>query len=220
MNKQFSSKKKLSIIIPVFNEESTIKAIIDKIKSLEFPKNLIREIIVINDGSTDSTSKILKEIKQIKLISHKKNSGKGSAVKTGFKYAKGDIIAIQDADLEYDPKDLLRLVNFVFRNRTSVCFGNRLKNYPLRLWGKNKTILPSHWVANKLLSYFTSLLYGSAISDMETCYKLFHFSIFSKISLKANKFDFEPEITAKILRQGLRIYEIDIKTTPRTHSEG
>src|SRR3990167_5760431 len=127
MNKQFSSKKKLSIIIPVFN-----------------------------DGSTDSTSKILKEIKQIKLISHKKNSGKGSAVKTGFKYAKGDIIAIQDADLEYDPKDLLRLVNFVFRNRTSVCFGNRLKNYPLRLWGKNKTILPSHWVANKLISYFTS----------------------------------------------------------------
>lgn len=211
---------KLSIIIPVFNEEKTVKQLIQKVKSVTLPQKLKKEIIVINDASTDTTEKILSKIKGVKLIHHKINLGKGAAIKTAFRYVKGQIIAIQDADLEYNPEDLRKLINPILKNKTYVCFGTRLKNYPLRFWGKNKTVLPTHWIANKSLSLLTSLLYQSKISDMETCYKVFRKEVIEKINLRSSRFDFEPEITAKILKQGYKILELPIKVNPRTKKQG
>lgn len=211
---------KLSIIIPVFNEEMTVEEILKKVKLLKLPNKLRKEIIVINDGSSDKTKKMLAKIKKIRLFHHKKNRGKGAAVKTGLNHATGHIVAIQDADLEYDPKDLLRLVNPIINNKSWVCFGTRLKDYPLKLFGKNRTILPSHWVANRTLSYLTNLIYGSKLSDMETCYKVFKREVLEDVELKSKRFDFEPEITAKILKKGYQILEIPIKVKPRTKKEG
>lgn len=211
---------KLSIIIPVFNEEATINELLTKVRLLKFPLKLQKEIIVINDGSRDNTKKILEKVKKIKLIHHKKNLGKGAAIKTGLKHSTGDIIAIQDADLEYDPKDLLKLLKPIVKNKSKVCYGTRLKNYPLKLWGEDKTVLPTHWIANKTLSLLTSLLYRTKISDMETCYKVFKREVIDGIEIKSAKFDFEPEITAKILKKGYKILELPIKVNPRTKKQG
>lgn len=210
---------KLSIIIPVFNEEKTVDKILRKVSSvkLQFFK---KEIIVVDDGSTDGTSLKINKIKGIKKIFHEKNLGKGAAVRSGFKAATGDIIIIQDADLEYDPADYKRLLKPILEKKAEVVYGTRLKNYPLRLWGKNKTVLPSHLIGNKLLTFITNILYGSKLTDMETCYKLFTKNALSGLKLQSNRFEIEPEITAKILRKRFLIYEIPIKVTPRTHKEG
>lgn len=219
----------LSILIPVYNEEKTVKQLLEKVSKVRLPKNIQKEIVIVNDGSTDKTKKILQEVLKDKtflknstviLFHHDVNQGKGAAIRTALSQANGDYLIVQDADLEYDPQDFERLLQPVIRNRAKVVFGTRLKNYPLKLWGKNKTVLPSHWVANKILTQLTNLLYGSSISDMETCYKLFAAEVFDRMPLKANRFDFEPEVTAKILKRGYKIHEVEIKTTPRTHLEG
>lgn len=213
---------KLSIIVPAYNEEKTIKEILTKVDKLDL-EGITKEIIVIDDGSKDGTLKAIKEasslIKDLIILSNRKNHGKGVAVTSGIKRASGDIIIIQDADLEYNPSDIPRLIRPILENKASVAYGTRLKSSPV-FFGKNKTPLLPHFFGNKFLSYITSMLYGYSISDMETGYKAFSKKVFEGIRIKAKSFDFEPEITAKILKRKIRIHEIEIKTKPRNYNEG
>ena len=210
----------VSIIIPAYNEEKTIKELVTKVKKVRFPDNLSSEIIIVNDASNDDTLKVVRKIKGIELINHKINLGKGGAVITGIKKAKGDIIAIQDADLEYNPDDLSRLILPILRSEAEVVYGSRLKNYPLRLSGKRKTPLITHFLGNKFLSLVTSILYGTYLSDMETGHKAFRKEVLKGIKIHSKRFDFEPEFTAKILKKGSKILEIPIKVKPRGYDEG
>lgn len=212
----------LSIIVPVFNEEKTIKEILMKVHEVKLPDKIKKEIIVVDDGSTDNSKLKTKnsELKDIKLIIHKKNLGKGAAIKSGLEVATGDYVIIQDADLEYDPQDYLKLLEPVLEKNAKAVFGTRLKNYPLNFWGKNKTVLPMHLIANKFLTTLTNILYGSKLTDMETGYKLVEGGILKKIKLNSEKFDFEPEITAKVLKMKIPIVEVAIKANPRTYKEG
>ncbi len=210
---------KLSIIIPVYNEEKTVAKILKKVKSARLPKGIDKEIVVVDDGSNDKTPQILKKIEGINLITHKVNRGKGAAVRTGIENAKGDIILIQDADLEYNPDDYYRLLEPILSGETKVVYGTRLKDYPI-LFGRHKTPFISHYLGNRFLSLVTSIIYGSFLTDMETCYKVFKKEVIKPIKINANRFDFEPEITAKILRQGYKIYEVPIKVKPRGYDEG
>lgn len=209
---------KLSIIIPVFNEEKTISKIIDRVNDVKIP-NVTKEIIVVDDGSTDTTiSKINKN--KVKLIVHEQNKGKGAAVKTGIENSTGDYIIIQDADLEYDPQDIPKLLKPILDNKAKVVYGTRLKRLPhLGQEEKNARFL-LHYLGNRMLSLVTSVLYGSWITDMETCYKLFPAKAGKKFNLRSKRFDFEPEITAKLLKAGYKIMEIPITTVPRDYSEG
>lgn len=213
---------KLSIIIPVFNEEKTISKILEKVKSVKLPNNFKKEIIVVNDGSTDATERILKKVKgkDILCFAHNANLGKGAAVRTGIAHTSGDVLIIQDADLEYDPNYYNKLLDCLIKNKADVVYGTRLKDYPLKLWGKDKTPLPAHWFGNKFLTFVTNIMYGSNISDMETCYKLFYRKVIDGMALNSNRFEIEPEITAKLLKRGHKILEVPIKVKPRTHEQG
>lgn len=214
---------KISIIIPVYNEENTIQTVLNKVVSVKLPYGLRKEIIVIDDGSTDKTPVEIKSLQKkivFKSLRNDNNRGKGFAVRVGIKNSSGELIIIQDADLEYNPKDFSRLISPIIEKNAQVVYGSRFINYPLKLWGKNKTILPSHWVGNKLMTFVTNLLYGSKLTDMETGYKLFKKEALSNIRLTANRFDIEPEITAKLLKKGYKIFEVEIKTNPRTFKEG
>ncbi len=215
---------KLSIIIPVYNEEKTINELLNKVYRIKLPTSLKKEIIVVDDGSTDNTKKVLSGFKiknsKFKILRHEKNKGKGAAIRTGIEKATGDLIIIQDADLEYDPVDYLRLLKPILEDKVEVVYGTRLANYPLKFFGKEKTVLPSHLIANKFLTFLTNLLYGSKLTDMETGYKIFKSTVLRKISIKSNGFDIEPEITAKILKLNIPIIEVPIVTKPRTYQEG
>ncbi|MBI2596952.1 glycosyltransferase family 2 protein [Candidatus Daviesbacteria bacterium] len=213
---------KLSIIIPVYNEEKTIGELLQKVNNQKLPKGLIKEIIVVDDGSSDLTQNILKgyKNKMIKVFRHKENLGKGAAIRTGLEKVSGEICIIQDADLEYDPQDYQRLLDPILKDQTQVVYGTRLINYPLKFWGQEKTVLPLHLIANRFLTLLTNILYGSNLSDMETGYKLFRKKVLENIVVNSRKFDFEAEITAKILRQGIKIVEVPIKCKPRTYNEG
>ena len=212
---------KLSIIIPVFNEEKTVREILKKVLDVKID-HIEKEVIVVDDGSTDSTKKKLEEIKyqKIKLIYHKKNSGKGAAVITGIKNSTGDYIIIQDADLEYNPEYIQDLIKPIKEKRAEVVYGTRLKRMP-NLGGEEKRLqFLLHYFGNRFLSLITSILYGQFITDMETCYKLFPRSAVSSMKLNARGFEFEPEITAKLLKKGYGILEVPIKTIPRGYDEG
>ncbi len=212
---------KLSIIIPVFNEERTIKELINRVLRVPLPYKIEKEIIVVNDGSTDNTYKILQEFTDnIKLIAHEENRGKGTAIRAGIKESTGDLVIIQDADLEYNPSDYGTLLAPIVNKKSKVVYGTRLSNYPLKLWGENKTVMPIHLIANKFLTFLTNLIYGSKLTDMETCYKLFTRTLLEKLNLKSEKFDFEPEVTAKILKLNIKIAEVPITVNPRTYKEG
>lgn len=212
---------KLSIIIPLFNEEKTISKLLDKITSLKLPKSIRREIVVVNDGSTDNSFLGLKKwFKKIKYFKNEKNMGKGFAIRMGLHKSTGDVIIIQDSDLEYDPAFYPLLLKPILEKRAQVVYGTRLTSYPLKLWGRDKTILPTHLIANKFLSFLTNFLYGSNLTDMETGYKFFKRNVLEQISLKSNRFEIEAEITAKILKKRIRIVEVPIKTIPRTYKEG
>jgi glycosyltransferase involved in cell wall biosynthesis len=210
----------LSIIIPVYNEKNTILKVIKEVEKVKLPNKLKKEIIIVDDCSIDGTREILRKIKNFKILYHNKNKGKGSAIRTGLGYAVGDIILIQDADLEYDPKEYPKLLKPILLNKAYVVYGSRLMNGKLSLLGKNKTFLPTHFIGNKFLSFVTSILYFHNVSDMETCYKVFKKNIVKDMQLKATRFDFEPEITAKILKKGYRILEVPIKFKPRSFMEG
>jgi glycosyltransferase involved in cell wall biosynthesis len=202
---------KFSAIIPVYNEEKTIAQIIKKISKLKD----ISQVIVVDDGSTDQTAEILKTFssnKKIKII-HKQNGGKGSAVREGLKYVKGDYVLIQDADLEYDPEDIPSLLEPIKKNRAQVVFGSRFQ-------GPHANVLFWHRVGNHLLNLVINLLYNTTLSDLETCYKVIPTKLFRELNIKANKFDLEPEICCKILKRKINIYEVPISYVGRTYKEG
>ena len=209
---------KLSIIIPVFNEEKTISKIIDRVIAVKIP-GIEKEIIVVDDGSSDKTSKNIPKDK-VKFIQHEKNMGKGAAVKTGIENATGEYIIIQDADLEYDPRQIPGLLGPILEKRAEVVYGTRLKRLPHFRKEEKSLRFVLHFFGNRFLSLITSILYGSWLTDMETCYKLFPTKAGKKFNLKSRRFDFEPEITAKLLKAGYKILEIPITTVPRDYSEG
>ncbi|MGW8225811.1 MAG: glycosyltransferase family 2 protein [Anaerolineales bacterium] len=204
---------KVSVIIPVFNEQSTIEAILQRVKA----QDIVTEILVIDDGSTDGTREILasmEESEQLRVILHDSNQGKGAAVRTGFQKAKGDVFLIQDADLEYDPRDYPKLIQPIQEGIADVVYGSRF------LGGPRRSVMFWHMVANRMLTFMTNLLYNTILSDMETGYKLFRREIVEGMKIHANSFDFEPEFTAKILKKKVRVYEIPISFNPRDYEEG
>jgi len=214
----------ISILIPVYNEERTVIKIIERVEKVIFPPGVGKEIIIVDDASGDATYKKLRKYlhgrKYIKLFQHSINKGKGAAVQTAISKAKGDIFVIQDADLEYNPSDLPRLVQPIIENKYQVVYGSRLMNFPLKLIGPGRTPLLSHYFGNKFLTLMTNVLYFKNITDMETCYKAFASNVIKKINIKSNRFNIEPEVTAKILKQGIDIHEIPIKVNPRGYKEG
>lgn len=214
---------KLSIIIPVYNEEKTVLPILNKVTKLEIP-GVKKEILVINDGSTDATASKLKtqnlKLKTFKIISHAKNQGKGAAVITGIKNATGEFIVIQDADLEYNPQEIKKLIKPILEGKAQVVYGTRLDRLPDFKVEQRTPQSLLHYVGNKFLSLLTSVLYLQWVTDMETCYKLFPRNAVLNLQLKARGFEFEPEITAKLMKQGFKIYELPIKVFPRGYDEG
>lgn len=195
---------KLSVIIPVYNEKDTILAVIEKIISLPIEK----EVIIVDDGSTDGTREILKESRSdnLKIILKEKNEGKGSAIREGLKYATGDYIIFQDADMELEPADIILMLKTV-NDRNKVIYGSRFL--------KKQSVPLINLLANRLLTQLTNILFGCKITDMETCYKLCPRELLLSLDLKANRFEIEPEITCKILKRGYKIKEIPIKYHPR-----
>ena len=212
---------KLSIIIPVFNEEKTIAQVIKRVENEKIPK-ITKEIIIVDDGSTDETKDEISKIrsKNLKVIFHKKNQGKGAAIKTGIKNATGDYIIIQDADLEYHPKYINNLLEPVLRKNAKVVYGTRLNRMPHLKKEEKKHLFILHYFGNRFLSLITSILYGQWITDMETGYKIFPKKAVEGIKLNAKGFEFEPEITSKLLKQGYKIKEVSISTNPRGYDEG
>ncbi len=213
---------KLSIIIPAYNEEKTIAELLLRVDNLDLGK-IEKEVIIVDDGSKDGTLSLIKEFqkdkKHVTVLDHKKNRGKGAAVITGLRAASGDILIIQDADLEYNPQDIPKLINPIVEKKFRVVYGTRLRTKPV-FFGKNRTPLLVHFFGNKFLSFLTSILYGAHITDMETCYKSFDKDVLKGVRLKSRSFDFEPEITAKILKKKIKIHEVDIKTKPRGYADG
>ncbi|HRV93712.1 MAG TPA: glycosyltransferase family 2 protein [Anaerolineae bacterium] len=204
---------KLSVIIPVYNEESTISQVIDKVREVELP--LDREIIVVDDGSTDHTADILTQRQKDVTFVHfsRINFGKGAAIRVGLTYVTGDIVIIQDADLELDPNEYRLLLKPILAGQANVVYGSRFLK-------PNPNIRRRTLLANKFLTWFTNLLYGSHLTDMETAYKAFKADVIAGIKLDCHRFEFEPEVTGKLLRQGYTIKEVPISYNPRTEEEG
>jgi glycosyltransferase involved in cell wall biosynthesis len=203
----------LSVIVPVFNERVTVAEVIRRIRAVELPFDL--EVIVVDDGSSDGGDKVLAAVgdSTVRIISHKQNLGKGAAIRTGMEAVRGDLVLVQDADLEYDPADWAKLLDPILRGKSMVVYGSRFT-------GERKNMLPLHWIGNRFLSLVTNVLYSTTLSDMETCYKLFDRRVLEGITIESNRFEFEPEITAKVLRRGYRIYEVPISYAGREPDEG
>jgi glycosyltransferase involved in cell wall biosynthesis len=205
---------KLSVIIPVYNERETVKPAVEAVLAVEKAD----EIVIIDDGSTDGTRDLYPEIQalsdRIHIHLHEKNQGKGAAVRTGFEKATGDIYLIQDADLEYDPRDYEALVRPIIEKRATVVYGSRFRG------GPTKTMFFWHMVGNKFLTLVTNIMYNTILSDMETCYKVFRADVIADIPLRSRGFEFEPEITSKVLKRGHRIYEVAISYNGREFDEG
>jgi glycosyltransferase involved in cell wall biosynthesis len=205
---------KLSLIMPVYNEIHTVEEILRRVAAVD----VADQIILVDDGSTDGSSDLLERLVQnnpeLELICHERNQGKGAAIRSAIGSAKGDLVLIQDADLEYDPRDIPSLLVPIQEGMADVVFGSRFlgaARRPTMFW---------HMVANKLLTLMTNILYNSILSDMETGYKLFRREILQEIPLRSRRFDFEPEITAKLLKRKVRIFEVPITFNPREYYEG
>ncbi|MFH0947667.1 MAG: glycosyltransferase family 2 protein [Elusimicrobiota bacterium] len=204
--------EKVSIIMPVFNEKATIEKVVEKVLSLS-----PREIIIVDDYSTDGTREILNKLQiancKLQIVLHEKNQGKGAAIRTALLYVTGEIVTIQDADLEYNPEEIRKLIVPIIEGKSSVVYGSRF----LQL--KEKSFV-HHYLGNKLLNFFTNFIYRANITDMETCYKVFRSDVILSLNLTANRFEFEPEVTAKILKKKISIYEMPISYQSRTYKEG
>jgi len=203
----------LSVVIPVYNEVDNICEIIKRVQSL----NLANEIIVVDDGSTDGTRPLLTELdgkKNVRVILHEYNQGKGAAVVTGLRAAQGDLLLIQDADLEYDPRDYPELVKPINEDIADVVYGSRF------LGGPRRVAMYWHMIANRMLTAMTNILYDTILTDMETGYKVFRRGVIDGMTIHAKRFDFEPEFTAKILKRRYRIFEVPITFNPRDYSQG
>ena len=204
----------LTFLIPVFNERATVEQIIQSVQD----SGLADRIIVVDDASTDGTRELLEEIaarnSRLELHLHDRNRGKGAALRTGFSKVETDLVLVQDADLEYDPRDVPALLIPIEEDKADVVYGSRFLGAPRRptmFW---------HMVANKLLTLMTNVLYNTILTDMETGYKLFRREVIQGIKIRSNRFDFEPEITAKLLKKKVRIFEVPITFNPREYSEG
>ena len=214
--------KIFSIIIPVFNEQETVVLLLDKVKQVALPCNIIKDVIIVDDGSSDNTLKVVKDYisnnkeLNIQLKTHEKNTGKGSAIHTGIRSAKGEYLIIQDADLEYDPEEYVILLKPILKGVANVVYGSRFKGS-----NPHRILFFWHSIGNKFLTLLSNIFTNLNLSDMESCYKVFNTSMIQNLNLKEKKFGFEPEVTAKISRiENIRIYEVGISYYGRTYSEG
>lgn len=205
---------KLSVVVPVFNERPTIAEIIRRVQAVDV--GLDKEIVVVDDGSTDGTREILQthSLPGLKIVNHKSNLGKGAALHTGFAEASGDIVLVQDADLEYDPQEYPRLLAPILDGRADVVYGSRF------LGGPHRVLYFWHYVGNRFLTTFSNMLSNLNLTDMETCYKVIRREVLGKIELKSSRFGFEPEITMKLARLRCRVYEVPISYSGRDYAEG
>ncbi len=203
----------ISVVIPVYNEAKTIRELIARVQSVPLDK----EIIIVDDGSSDGTRDVLSDLKGMKGITvlfHEKNQGKGASLRTAFGQVKGDIVIIQDADLEYDPQEYGKLIKPILDGKADAVFGSRF------LGGPHRVLLFWHYVGNKILTLFSNMLTNLNLTDMETCYKVFKASLLKQFSIESNRFGVEPEITTKLARLKCRIYEVDISYSGRDYTEG
>ncbi|MBN1481146.1 glycosyltransferase family 2 protein [candidate division KSB1 bacterium] len=205
---------KLSVVVPVYNEKNTIRKIIQRIQNVELNK----EIIIVDDYSTDGTRDMLPEISReydnIKLILHDHNQGKGAALRTGFQHVAGDIVIIQDADLEYNPNEYYKLIYPIVADLADVVYGSRF------IGETHRVLFFWHYVGNRFLTMLSNMFTNLNLTDMETCYKIFRRQVLEDIDIKSNRFGFEPEITAKVAKKRCRIYEMPIQYHGRDYSEG
>jgi glycosyltransferase involved in cell wall biosynthesis len=204
----------LSVVMPVYNEARTIAAVIDHV--LKAPADVAKEIVIVDDASTDGTRQVLQDLRapEVRVIFHDVNQGKGAAIRTGVAHATGDIVLIQDADLEYDPRDYPLLLEPILENQADVVYGNRFHG------GPHRVLYFWHYAANRALTLLTNVLTGLNVTDMEVGYKVFRRDVLQRLSLKSNRFGFEPEVTVKIARLHCRIYEVPIRYYGRTYEEG
>ncbi len=205
---------KLSVVIPVYNENSTLRSLLQRVRNVPVDK----EIILVDDCSTDGTRELLQKIQKnepdLKIIFHERNQGKGAALNTGFKNVTGDIVIIQDADLEYNPEEYPKLLAPIFDGRADVVYGSRFLGSPQRVH------LYWHYVGNKFFTHISNIFTNINLSDMETCYKVFRASLLQRFSIRSRRFGIEPEITAKFAKMKCRIYEVPISYSRRDYSEG
>jgi len=204
----------LSVVIPVYNEARTIVAVIGRV--LNAPVDLAKEIIVVDDASTDGTRQLLENMSsgEIRLVFHDVNRGKGAAIRTGVAHATGDIVLVQDADLEYDPRDYPLLLEPILEGHADVVFGNRFHG------GPHRVLYFWHYAANRFLTLLTNLLTGLNVTDMEVGYKVFRRDVLRRLTLTSDRFGFEPEVTVKVAKLGCRVYEVPIRYYGRTYQEG
>ena len=207
-------KQKLSVVMPVFNERATIEEIIDRVMAVEL--DLDRELIIVDDCSRDGTREYLEGLEHpdIRVILKAQNGGKGSALRRGFEAVEGDIVIVQDADLEYDPQEYSTIIKPIMDGRADVVFGSRF------LGGPHRVLLFWHYVANRALTTLSNIFTDLNLTDMETCYKAFRTEVIRDISLKEDRFGFEPEFTAKVAHRGFRIYEVPISYSGRSYDDG
>lgn len=205
--------KKVSVIVPVFNEQDTIAEIISRVKSVQF----VNQIIVVDDCSTDGTTSVINELcdESVLLIKHEKNQGKGAALRTGFAKVTGEIIIIQDADLEYDPQEYSKLIKPILEGKADVVYGSRFAG-----GDAHRVVYFWHMQGNKFLTFLSNMFTNLNLTDMETCYKSFTRDVLEQLTIEENRFGFEPEITAKIAKMNVKIYEVGISYSGRTYGEG
>jgi len=204
---------KLSIIMPVFNEKETLEEIVRQVLAVDLDK----ELVIVDDGSTDGTRELLREkiesLPGVRVFYHPENQGKGAAIRTGKEHLTGEIALIQDADLEYDPNDYHKLIEPIVRKKADVVYGSRFL-------GTRRAFLYWHYVGNRFLTFVTNLLYNTMLTDMETCYKVFRAPILQEMTIRSDRFDFEPEITAKVFKRGYKVFEVPIYYSGRDFAEG
>jgi glycosyltransferase involved in cell wall biosynthesis len=203
---------KISVVIPVFNEQDTIAEVVSRVRRALDGRD--SELVVVDDGSTDGTRETLRKIDGVRLIEHPQNQGKGAALRTGFAAASGDVVIVQDADLEYDPRDYPKLLEPIEDGRADVVFGSRF------LGGPHRVLFFWHYLANKLLTCLSNMFTNLNLSDMETGYKVFRRPVLDRIHIRSERFNFEPEITAKVAKARCRVYEVPISYSGRTYEEG